>query len=313
MDVSLVQSCKRYFNWIVMTFLIVLPLLETDAYVLHLLILSLVFATLTASWNVLFGFMGVYSFGHQSFFGLGAYITAILVTRTGVSPWFSMIVGGLGATLISLVISWPTFRLRGPYVAIVTLAFAEILRITCSNWVSLTRGQMGLSVPGIFVGTTRIPYYYVALAVFWLTWIVISKAMHSPLGLAVIGIRESQEAAESIGVNVVMFKRFGFVVTSFLAGIVGAFYAHYIGILTPDIMGTGIIFGVLVMGLFGGIGTLEGPVVGAFVLTFLAEYLRTFGNFRFLVYSIIIGIIVLFMPGGMVGWIARLKVFDRGK
>ena len=122
-----------------------------------------------------------------------------------------------------------------------------------------------------------------------------------------IAIRESQEAAESLGVDVVRFKRLAFVLTSFIAGIAGAFYAHYIGILTPDVMGTGIIFAVLVMGLFGGIGTLNGPIVGSLVLTFLAEYLRGFGNYRFLIYSLVIVFIVLFLPGGLMGEPGRLS------
>ena len=190
--------------------------------------------------------------GHQAFFGIGAYITGILVVNSISSPWTGILLGGLGAAIMSLIISWPTFRLKGPYVAIVTLAFAEVLRITCANWVDLTRGQLGLSVPALFSGTSRIQPYYLIFAIFCATWILLSKLMKSPLGLAVIAIRESQEAAESLGVDVVRFKRLAFILTSFIAGISGAFYAHYIGILTPDVMGTGIIFGVLVIGIIWG-------------------------------------------------------------
>jgi branched-chain amino acid transport system permease protein len=285
-----------------------LPLFVRDPYLLHLLILSLVFGVLASSWNLLFGFMGVYSFGHQAFFGIGAYITGILVVKSISSPWAGILLGGLGAAIMSLIISWPTFRLKGPYVAIVTLAFAEVLRITCANWVDLTRGQLGLSVPALFSGTSRIQPYYLIFAIFCATWIVFGKLMKSSLGLAVIAIRESQEAAESLGVDVVRFKRLAFILTSFIAGIAGAFYAHYIGILTPDVMGTGIIFGVLVMGLFGGIGTLNGPIVGSLVLTFLAEYLRGFGNYRFLIYSLVIVFIVLFLPGGLMEGARKIKL-----
>jgi branched-chain amino acid transport system permease protein len=285
-----------------------LPVFARDPYLLHLLILTLVFGVLASSWNLLFGFMGVYSFGHQAFFGIGAYMTGILVTRNISSPWVGILLGGVGAALMSLIISWPTFRLKGPYVAIVTLAFAEVLRITCANWVDLTRGQLGLSVPALFSGTSRIESYYFIFLIFSATWVVLRKLMKSPLGLAVIAIRESQEAAESLGVDIVKFKRFAFILTSFMAGIAGAFYAHYIGILTPDVMGTGIIFGILVMGLFGGIGTLNGPILGSLVLTFLAEYLRGFGNFRFLIYSLVIIFIVLFLPGGLIGGARKIKL-----
>lgn len=291
---------------ILMIFLL-LPVLGAGPYLMHLMILSLIYGVLVCSWNLLFGLMGVFSFGHQAFFGTGAYITGLAAMKIGVPPWLCFLLGGAGAALISLVISWPTFRLKGPYLAIVTLAFAEVLRIICSNWVELTRGQLGMSVSPIFLGTTRYEYYYLILAIFVATWVILSKLMQSSWGLAVYAIRESQDAAESLGVNVVKLKRLAFVLTSFMAGIAGAFYAYYIGILTPDILGSGVIFTILVMGLFGGIGTLHGPIIGALALTFLAEYLRGIGDYRYLVYSLIIIFTVMFLPGGMMGGIKRLK------
>lgn len=285
----------------------VLPIALNDPYVHHLIILSLIFAILTASWNILFGYMGVFSFGHQAFFGIGAYVSALSVVKLGLSPWFGFAAGAVGAAIASLVISWPTFRLKGPYVAIVTLAFAEVLRIICSNWVSLTRGQLGLSVPTLFEGNSRLPYYYLIFIIFALVMVILVKMMRSSFGLAAIAIRESQEAGESLGINIVKYKRLGFVITSFMAGVTGAFYAHYIGILTPDMMGTGTIFSILVMGLFGGIGTLIGPVLGAFVLTFLAEMLRDLAHYRFLIYGLIIITAVLFLPGGLAGGLDKIK------
>jgi branched-chain amino acid transport system permease protein len=270
------------------------------------MILSFIFAILVGTWNVLFGFMGVFSFGHQAFFGIGAYVSALLAVNLGVTPWLGFVIGGAGAALASLVISWPTFRLKGPYVAIVTLAFAEVLRIVCSNWVDLTRGQLGLSVPTMFSGHTRLPYYYLILAMFLGSVIVVVRMIRSSFGLAAVAIREAQEAGESLGIHVVRYKRLGFVTTSFMAGCTGAFYAHYIGILTPEVMGTNIIFSMLVMGLFGGIGTLSGPILGSFALTFLAEYLRELATYRYLIYSLIIMLVVLFLPGGLAGGFDRL-------
>ena len=292
---------------VVLVFFLLLPVLGAGPYLMHLMILSLIYGILVCSWNLLFGLMGVFSFGHQAFFGIGAYIAGLATMKMGVPPWLCFLLGGAGAALISLVISWPTFRLKGPYLAIVTLAFAEVLRIICSNWVELTRGQLGMSVSPIFLGTTRYEYYYLILVLFVATWVILSKLMQSPWGLAVYAIRESQDAAESLGVNVVKLKRLAFVLTSFMAGIAGAFYAYYIGILTPDILGSGVIFTILVMGLFGGIGTLHGPIIGALALTFLAEYLRGIGDYRYLVYSLIIIFTVLFLPGGMMGGVKKIK------
>lgn len=296
-------------GWLLCTvaLLAILPLSITNSYSQHLFILSIIFAILVFTWNILFGFMGVYSFGHQAFFGLGAYVSGLLAVNLGWTPWIGMPLGGAAAVIASLIISWPTFRLKGSYVAIVTLAFAEVLRIICTNWVGLTRGQLGLEVPLLFEGTSRVPAYYMILLIFLATMIVLIKIMHSSFGLISIAIRESQEASESLGIDLVKYKRAAFVLTSFFAGLTGAFYAHYMGVLTPDLLGLQLMFSIIVMGLFGGIGTIIGPVVGAFILTFLSEYLRELGTFRFLVYSLIIIFMVLFSPKGLLGGFERVR------
>jgi branched-chain amino acid transport system permease protein len=293
-------------------FFLFFPIIINDSYFHHLFILSFVYAIFVSSWNILFGYMGVFSFGHHAFFGLGAYCSALFAVKLGVTPWIGMFLGGIGATLASLIISWPTFRLKGAYIAIVTLAFAEVLRIICSNWVDLTRGQLGLSVPPIFEGASRIEAYYLIFFMFAATMIILVKMIHSSFGLVAISIRESQEAAESLGINLIRYKRLAFGLTSFMVGVVGAFYAHYIGILTPDVMATHVIFNVLVMGLFGGIGTLLGPVLGAFILTFLAESLRGIENYRFLIYGLVIIFNILFLPRGLAGGLNRIwKIYRK--
>jgi len=301
---------KRWFALAGLLFLL-FPVIVNDSYFHHLFILSFIFAIFVSSWNILFGFMGVFSFGHHAFFGVGAYVSALSVVKLGFTPWIGLFLGGVAAALASLIISWPTFRLKGPYIAIVTLAFAEVLRIICSNWVDLTRGQLGLSVPSIFVGAGRIQPYYFVFLMFAATMIILNKMIHSSFGLVAISIRESQEAAESLGISLIGYKRLAFILTSFIVGVVGAFYAHYIGILTPDVMGSNVMFSVLIMGLFGGIGTLLGPVLGAFILTFLAESLRGLENYRFLIYGLVIIFTVLFLPRGLAGGLGRLRTVYR--
>jgi branched-chain amino acid transport system permease protein len=299
-------SQNKWLFLALIVFLLV-PVATRDAYFHHLLILSFIYAILVSSWGILFGYMGVYSFGHQGFFGTGAYISGLLAVHLGLSPWIGLALGGIGASVLSLIISWPTFRLRGPYVAIVTLAFAEILRITCSNWVDFTRGQLGLSVPPIFHGNDRVQYYYLILFMFVINMIILMKMMKSSFGMVAVSIRESQEAAESVGINIVKYKRLGFILTSFIAGVTGAYYGHYLGILTPDVFGSNVIFSMLVMLLFGGIGTLSGPFLGSLILTFLGEYLRGLESYRFLIYGLVIILTVLFLPGGLAGGFERIK------
>jgi branched-chain amino acid transport system permease protein len=202
--------------------------------------------------------------------------------------------------LSSILIGLPTLRLRGPYVALVTLAFAEVMRLTCSNWVDVTRGQLGLTVPALFPGVGRTAYFYIAFAVFLFTTILLWKILRSSFGHVTVAIRESQEAASSLGINIVKYKMLAFMLSSFLSGVSGALYSHYILILTPEIMGLHIIIMILVMGMLGGLGTLEGPILGTFVLVFLGEYLRDFGQFRYIIYGGLIILSVLFIPGGLV-------------
>jgi len=294
--------------------LILFPAIVRDPYILHLIILSLMFAVLSLSWNFICGYAGIFTFGHQGFFGIGAYFSALLAMKAGVSPWVGLLIGGIAPTILSFFIGLPCLRLRAaPYVALTTLGFSEIARITCMNLVGLTRGELGLwGIPTLpsfqigslivdFSGVSRIPYYYLILIIFFITVIVLYRQIHSPTGLALKAIRESQDAAESLGVPITRYKLIAFLISSFFAGLVGAFYAHYIVILTPtSIFSVGIMVEIVAITLIGGLGTFTGPIAGAFILTIGLEYLRAFGEYRFIIYGILLVIIILFVPHGLI-------------
>lgn len=264
------------------------------------MILFFIYAILVSNWNILFGYMGIFCFGQQAFFGIGAYGSALFASRIGVPVPVAIIIGGALAMISSVLIGLPSLRLRGPYVALVTLAFAEVMRMVCSNWVDVTRGQMGLTVLPLVSGAGRTAVYYVALILFLISTGILVKLMRSSFGYVAVAIRESQEAASSLGIDIVKYKILAFMLSSFMSGVAGALYSHYILILTPDIMGLHIIIMVLVMGMVGGLATLEGPIVGTFIMIFLAEYLRGFGQLRFIIYGSLIILSVLFIPGGLV-------------
>lgn len=294
--------------------LLLLPLVVRNAYSLHILILSLLFAALASSWNLISGYAGIFTFGHQAFFGAGAYTSALLAIHFEISPWWTMPVGGVTAAILGLFIGVPVLRLLiAPIVAIVTLAFAEIVRITTSNWTDLTRGELGLwgipvlspiAIPGLplleFSPATKAPYYYVAAGLFLAVAVSVRLIVRSRIGLALKAIRDSNEAAASLGVHLTYYKLLVFTISSFMAGVIGAFYAHYVLILTPSaIMTVETMILIIAITLVGGLGTLFGPLLGALLLVVGLEYLRFLGDYRLLIYGALLVLIMLFVPSGI--------------
>jgi branched-chain amino acid transport system permease protein len=283
------------------------PLVFYDPYLTHLLILSFLFSVVVSNWNILFGYMGIFCFGQQAFFGIGAYASALLAIRIGMPIPLAIVCGGIFAAISSLLIGLPSLRLHGAYIALMTLAFAEVMRMTCSNWVDMTRGQLGLTVPALISGAGRIGYYYISFALLLVSTVILLKIMRSSFGSVTVAIKESQEAASSLGINIVKYKLLAFMLSSFMTGIAGALYGHYILILTPDIMGLHTMITILVMGMLGGLASLPGPIIGAFVLIFLSEYLRDFAQFRFVIYGALIIFSVRFVPGGLINLVKRFE------
>jgi branched-chain amino acid transport system permease protein len=302
--------------------LCLVPLLVHNPYLLHLFILTMLYAMLAGSWNLINGYAGIFTFGHQAFFGLGAYASALLAIDAGVSPWITLWFGGGVAAIAGLAIGLPILRIRSvAHVAIVTLAFAMIVQAVISNLADFTRGTLGLaSIPpfnavtlpwlGVIsfgVGDAVASYYivlvFLALFTALLMWLVGGRT-----GLALKAIRDSEAAADSLGVDPIRYKLMAFVVSSFVAGIAGAIYAHYLHVLTPDsAIGFSIMVTVLVITLVGGIGTTIGPLVGAFVVTFGLEALRGLGDYRLMAYGVVLVLFVTFAPRGLV----QLRLFSR--
>ena len=297
---------------LVIVFLFLLPLFIKQQYIINIMVLASIMAILSVSWNLLSGYLGIFSFGHPAFYGFGAYTSALLSLHTAFSPWITMFIGGGFAAFFSFVVALPTLRLRGPYVAVVTLAFMLILGQVCHNWISLTQGPMGLlGIPTLtnfklfgklvnFAGISRVPYYYVIMIILIITMYVAHRIVNSRLGLHLMAIRESEEAAAATGVRITRNKIGVFMISSFFAGWVGAFYAHYILILTPDVFAFFVMASILASTLIGGWGTLFGPAIGAFILTFLIDYAKNLGDIHHFLYGSFLIIAILFMPKGVI-------------
>lgn len=323
------RTANPYFMWVFSLVLALLPLVVKSEYYLSVLIIWLIYATLAVSWNLMVGYAGILSFGHQAFYGLGAYFSAIITMEFHLSPWIGIPLGGCFAALLSFVIGFPCLRLRiAPYIAIATLAFSEILLVICKNWVSLTRGEMGLSgipplqdfslfglLPVVFAGGAKVPYYYVMLGIFFITLLFIYFQASSKVGLAFKAMREEQDAAASLGVNITRYKLIAFLTGSFFAGVTGAFYAHYLSILAPDaVFGMGEMVEIVAITLIGGIGTFFGPILGAFVLVVGLEALRGLADYRLMIYGAVMVILIILMPNGLLAGFNHLlgKVRDFG-
>ncbi len=284
-------------------------------YALEVLISILFFGYLGACWNILGGYGGQFSFGHAAFFGLGAYTSTLLFLHWGVSPWLGMVAGGILAAAFGLFAGYLSFRygLRGPYFSLVTLAFAEMLRVVAVNWKAVG-SSLGLvvpnrgSAPALFLFADKLPYYYVILAMVVASLCITRALERARMGYALAAIRENEDAAEAAGVDALSTKLRAMSLSSFLTALGGTFYAQYFSYIDPSLtFGPAISIGGLLPAIVGGAGTVAGPLMGSFVLTPISEVTRALLRGRagadIMLYGLVLILVISFLPNGLVGWI----------
>jgi branched-chain amino acid transport system permease protein len=291
--------------------------LYAGQYVLHLGVMILFFAYLGAAWNILGGYAGQFSFGHAAFFGLGAYTSTLLHVHHGLSPWIGMILAGLAATLLGLVCGSLSFRygLRGPYFALVMLAFAEMLRLLFEHWMSTTY-PLGMPIPlrGTSLADFQFKdkgwYFYVALAMLAGAIVLSARLAASRTGAYLQAIRDNEDAAEALGVDAFVHKLRAMALSAFLTGMGGTFYAQYFLTLeVSEVFGVQISVEILLSAIIGGAGTVLGPVVGAVALQLLSEvtrvYIRAFSGFDLMIYGLVLIVVIIFLPHGLLDGLRR--------
>ncbi len=285
---------------------VLLPLVITDDYVLRILIMSGIFVMLTLSLNLVTGFTGQFCLGWAAFYGIGAYTSALLTMKAGLSFWLAMPLGGLMAALFGLLLGLPTMRLKEIYLAITTLGFGEIIRLIMLNWTDLTRGSMGL--PGIpapsilsYEISSNQAYYYFILALVLITVAAMRRLIDSRTGRALIAIREDELAAKSMGIDVTAYKMLAFAVGAFFAGLAGSFYAHYTSFIDPHTFSFTESIAILAMAVLGGLGSINGSILGAVILTVVPELLRGIAEYRLIVFGLIMMAVMLLRPQGIFG------------
>lgn len=306
-----------------------IPLVVRSATYLHILVLLYFYAYLTTSWNLVGGFAGVLPLGHSVFVGIGAYTSTILSLQYGVSPWIGMLVGGLFAALVGILIGMPTFKMRGAYFALATIAFSEGFRVMVENIDHLgpfnINGPRGIQIPPLNTGLANFmfsgkePYYYIILvmliAVLFLTyWISKSK-----LGYALNAGGEEPEAAMALGINVARAKLIAMAMSSFLTALAGTFYAQFSLYIHPkSIISLDLSFEIAFIALIGGRGSIAGPVLGALLLRPVSDFSRiyfgaTLPGMHLIIFGVVLILVMTFQPRGLQEPLTQIfhKVVDR--
>jgi branched-chain amino acid transport system permease protein len=308
----------RWTGLAVVALLLALPAI-LSSYAMTIFIVIFFYAFLGQAWNIVGGYAGQLSIGHAAFVGVGAYTAAVLARDTGLTPWIGMVVGGAFAAGLGAVIGYLGFRfgLRGFYFALLTVAFAEIARIVAAN-LETTGGALGLYIT--FTGDPRqlqfaspLPHYYIALALMLVATGVAAGIERRRLGAYLAAIRDDEAASEALGVNSFQYKMIAIVVSAFLTGMGGTFYAFYFLSLQPNtVFGIPLSVEIALRPIVGGSGTLLGPLLGSFLLTPLAELSRAYfasggwTGVHLIAYGLLLIVVVLFLPQGLYPYLHRL-------
>src|SRR2546423_4218236 len=287
-----------------------LPMMLTGNYWQTNLTVCAINVLLALGLDFILGYAGQLSLGQSAFYGLGAYVSTLLITKLGVPFWVAFVGGVTSSGLAGMILSLFAMRLRGHYLAIASLGFAVITYQILLNWISLTQGPLGiyaippppaLALPGLpVIGFRNLANLFYLVAGFaLLAYFLLDQLIRSPIGETLTAIREDEVSAASLGINCAAWKVFAFGVGSAVAGAAGCFYGGFVGTLVPDAFFITESFTILAMVVVGGMGTLIGPVCGAILLTLLPEILRGIGDLRLVVYGAALTLVVLFMPGGI--------------
>ena len=269
------------------------------------------------SLDVIVGYTGIPSLGHAAFSLIGAYTSSLLALNLGVSPWLGLLAGGILASIAGVIVTFPALRLKGDYLALATFGFSIIAYSVAKNWVGLTRGPMGLpGIPqfeikllGISFSLSKVwQYLILVIVIAVVTYLLLSMLLRRPFGRVLKSIREDEIASQTLGKDTPLFKLKVFMVGGFFAGIAGALYAHYITFIDPSSFTVMESITILLMVIFGGMGTLKGAVIGAFLLIVIPESLRFVGlpssiaaPIRQMLYGLILVILMVYRPQGIIG------------
>jgi branched-chain amino acid transport system permease protein len=284
--------------------LLLFPWIMTHPYYMHLTNLILIYAIAATGLNIVTGYTGQLSLGHAAFFAIGAYCSGLLGKGLAWPFLGTLAASSVVATVFGALLGLPSLRLRGPYLALATAGFAEIIRIVINNWESLTQGSRGIAEipPPSFFGvavTSERAWYYLLIFFFLICTSATYRILHSHYGRGFVAVRDNEPAASASGLNTFTYKVLAFAMSAFLAGMAGSLYAHYRAYISPDTFTFAESVSLLSMVVVGGKGTLFGPLIGSAALILVPDFLSFLQDFKMVFHGILLVLAMMFLPGGL--------------
>jgi branched-chain amino acid transport system permease protein len=301
-------ACFTPAGLLALAVLLILPFVPpfNQEYLIRWLISAALIASLSIGFDFTAGLINIVNFGYCAIMGLGGYTSAILAQRIGLTPWIGILMGGVTAAILGLIIGSITLRLRGIFAACLAWFFGLALMGLATKMVWLTRGPLGMRVDRLFEAPSNVPYYYLLLAIMVIFYIICKWVTRTRMGMAFKAIGQNMEAARTSGINPVFYRVSNFVLSCALGGIVGGFYAHFYGILTPDMMHTSKTVEVLAVAYIGGRGSLWGGAAIAFPFILAMELVRSslsnLPGLHLVIYGILLILVMIYYPGGFAGF-----------
>lgn len=298
-------ACLTPMGFLGLIILLVLPLIPpfNQDYLIRWMVVGLLMAAQAVAFDFTGGYINIVNFGFAAFVGLGSYTSAILAVNFGLSPWIGMFVGVIPAALVGFLTGVLTLRLRGIYAAVMVWFISLALMGLATKLVFLTEGPLGLNCPTLLKSSSNLPYFYIIFIMFMLTYIVLKWVVRSHMGLAFKAIGQNMEAARTSGINPTRYRIINFTVSCAFAGWLGGFYAHYYGILMPDVMHTTKTIEVLVIVYIGGRASIWGGAFAAIPFVFSMEMVRSvfsqYPGVNLIFYGLFLILIMIYYPGGI--------------
>jgi len=298
--------------------LVIIPIMNPGEYLQHLFVLTMMYAVVASNWDLSLGYAGIFNFAHVVFFTLGAYSTAILSTKAGFPPWLCIPASALTAVLAAVIVSLPVLRVKGIYVCLVTFAFGQLCRHLILSQSEYSGGSAGIiEIPALSLGSFsfnqngKIGYYYLILLALIASTYFLRRIVNSNFGLSIIALRDFEELAVSRGVSVSRQRILTMAASAVFTGVTGSIYASYLSAVSPELFGFSYLTIILAIVLVGGSSTIYGPIIAAFLMTFISEFLVSLGPWRFVVIALLIILTMLIFPKGLYpslkSWVEKLK------